>query len=424
MSPTNPLLGKKILIGLTGSIAAYKVCDVISKAVQQGADVRVIATTSALKFVGAATLEGLSGHPVQTTDFMDGGMMAHIRLAQWAEIFLIAPATAQSLNSFSQGVGHSLLLSTFLAYDLSKPLLIAPAMNPRMLQHPSTQSSLQTLESWGAQIIGGEAGRMACGDEGYGRLAEPAEILKAISSTFSPTGKKILITAGGTRLPIDSVRSITNTSTGKTGARLAIALKRLGHSVHLLTAKTAVKPSGIPTTFYDTFEDLEKSLKNILKSTEFDIVIQSAAVSDFSLDSISQDNKKVTGGQKIESSHPLLISLAPNKKLISQIRKWSPRLPTLIGFKLTSLNKKKSRGAISGAVSKVLKSGADVVIHNELSEITDSHHPFYIYKKEGLFGMCEGPDDLAQFLEETFFSPNPADRNKNNRKGVLDGSLS
>lgn len=394
---------KKILLGISGSISAYKVCEVISKLVQEGAQVKVIATPSALKFVGKATLEGISGESVFVSDFVDGSMMAHIRLAQWADVFLIAPATAQTLNALANGVGHSLLVTTFLAYDLAKPLLVAPAMNPVMLHHPSTQSSLEKLKTWGAQMLWGDAGRMACGDEGLGRLQEPKEILKALEQLFTKnkSTQRILITAGGTREPIDSVRSITNTSTGSTGAQLAMELQKLGHDVHLITSQFATKAPGVTTTTYITFNDLEKNLKHHLSSEAYDTVIHAAAVSDFSVSDILQNKKSLNQNEKIDSSSDVTITLSPNKKLLSQIKKWTEKPVLLIGFKLTSVkNSKSAKNLIQQAVQKITAQGADLVVHNDLHEIQSQQHPFYIYKNKNLLGMCNGAQELAHFIND------------------------
>lgn len=393
--------GRRILVGITGSISAYKICSLISQLVQNGAEVKIIATPSALKFVGKATLEGLSHHPIFTSDFSDGGMMAHIQLAQWAELFLIAPVTAQSLNALACGVGHSLLLSTFLAYDTKKPLWLAPAMNPQMLAHPSTQNSLRELQQWGLKILSGFPGRLACGDEGNGRLIEPDDLLQIIHDYFSPQKIKgrVLITAGGTRVPIDSVRSMTNTSTGRTGSRLAEYFQTAGYQVDLITSQTAITPSNVTVYRYDTFEDLDKQLQHLLQATKYSAILHAAAVSDFRVESVVQDGEILESSQKIESAKKVQINMIPNKKIIHEIKNRISKETTLIGFKLTDLNQTESpEQNIRSSVDKVFASGADFVVQNDVSEISQQQHHFHLFDRNSRVGFCEGVETLAPLL--------------------------
>jgi phosphopantothenoylcysteine synthetase/decarboxylase len=169
-----------ILFQLSGSIACYKACTVISKLAQSGHSVQCVATESALEFIGAATLEGLSGKALLTDTFAPGRWMEHIELNRWADISMICPATANRLNKMASGVADDLLGNLWLTHDFSKPLFVAPAMNTKMWTHPITQESVAKLESFGVRILRPEAGNLACGDVGEGRLMEPEEILKAI----------------------------------------------------------------------------------------------------------------------------------------------------------------------------------------------------------------------------------------------------
>lgn len=170
----------KILFQLSGSIAAYKACSVISRLVQDGFEVRTACTPGALKFIGAATLEGLTGHPVFSDAFEHGRMMDHIHLAQWADLAILAPASANTINRLAAGLGGDAVGSLFLAYDLKKPYLVAPAMNQAMIRHPATQASFEKLRGWGVRILPTDEGHQACGDTGPGRLLEPEKILHAI----------------------------------------------------------------------------------------------------------------------------------------------------------------------------------------------------------------------------------------------------
>jgi phosphopantothenoylcysteine decarboxylase/phosphopantothenate--cysteine ligase len=177
--------GSNILIVLSGSIACYKACEVISQLVQRGHRVRPVATASALFFVGTATLEGLSGEKVATDLFAEGRALEHISLARWADVTVVCPATADRLNRMAAGLGDDLAGALLLAHDWSRPLLVAPAMNPAMWRHPATVASIRTLRAWGVRFVDVGEGRTACGETGEGRLAEPDEIVRAIESAVA-----------------------------------------------------------------------------------------------------------------------------------------------------------------------------------------------------------------------------------------------
>lgn len=173
---------RNILIQLTGSIAAYKTCSLISRLVQHGYDVRTVCSRSALEFVGAATLEGLSGHPVYSNLFQPGTMMEHIHLVKWADLILLCPASANSINRLAQGLADDWIGAIFLANNFRKPYWIAPAMNTEMFRHPATQASLKTLQGWGVTVLETGTGMLACGDQGEGRLIEPDVIFERIQA--------------------------------------------------------------------------------------------------------------------------------------------------------------------------------------------------------------------------------------------------
>lgn len=179
----------KILFQLSGSIACYKACMVISRLVQEGHEVQTACTKNSLQFIGPATLEGLTGKSVFSDAFECGRMMDHIHLAQWADLAILCPATADSINRLANGIGTDTIGTLFLAYDLHKPYLVAPAMNQAMFKHPATQKSLAQLEDWGVDVLATEYGRQACGDVGYGRLLEPEKIYSKIIQALE-TSKK------------------------------------------------------------------------------------------------------------------------------------------------------------------------------------------------------------------------------------------
>src|SRR6185312_3050611 len=200
--------GSKILCVLTGSIAAYKACEAISQLAQRGHRVRAVATAGALRFVGESTLEGLTGERVRTDLFAPGGALEHIELARWADLVLVCPATAHTLNRLAAGLADDLAGAVFLAHDWSKPWLVAPAMNPAMWRHPATAAAAGRLRGWGVGFIPPEDGRTACGESGEGRLAAPERIVAAVESALAPAERRlhILVTSGGTAEPIDGVR--------------------------------------------------------------------------------------------------------------------------------------------------------------------------------------------------------------------------
>lgn len=172
---------------LTGSIACFKACDLISQLVQKGFKVKTVASRSALQFIGPATLEGLTGEAVHTDNFEHGKMMSHIDLARWADLIIVCPATANSINSMATGAGGDMITDIFLSNNFLKPFWISPAMNTQMLAHPATQESLKKLKSWGTTILDTEAGNLACGEQGSGRLLAPQVMLEKIMAQFSST---------------------------------------------------------------------------------------------------------------------------------------------------------------------------------------------------------------------------------------------
>jgi phosphopantothenoylcysteine decarboxylase/phosphopantothenate--cysteine ligase len=368
---------------MTGSIACYKACNVISKLVQQGHDVQVVATESALKFIGNATIEGLTGKPVISDLFAGGNVMDHIHLIRWADLAIVAPATAHYMNKIAHGLGDDLASTLFLAHDFTKPFLIAPAMNVAMYRHPTTQESWKKLNAMGIQVLDSTEGNLACGETGFGRLMEPEQILEAIEKalgkkTLSQTPPvqnpekqptKILVTAGGTQELIDDVRVISNLSTGKTGYKIAHLLMEAGYDVELLRAQRAEIPAtdDFPVHYFTDYKSLDTQIQKLLAEKPFTHVIHAAAVSDYSVD-------KSVG--KLDSSEPLTIKLKPNPKIISKIKSYSknPKLK-VIGFKLTS------HLSAEQQIAKIekLMNDADYVVHNDLSEISSENHKFTLW---------------------------------------------
>ncbi|HRO67014.1 MAG TPA: bifunctional phosphopantothenoylcysteine decarboxylase/phosphopantothenate--cysteine ligase CoaBC, partial [Pseudobdellovibrionaceae bacterium] len=383
---------KKILMMMTGSIAAYKACHVISRLVQAGHQVQVAASPSALQFVGSATLEGLSGRPVVSDLWEKGRSMDHIHLIREADLILVAPGTAHFINRIAGGVGDDLLTTLFLAHDFKKPFLIAPAMNTTMYLHPVTQASLKKIKEMGIRILETSSGVLACGETGFGKLLEPdlilKDVLEALGSSESDRAAKsplsapsalkaakVLITAGGTKEPLDDVRVLTNSSTGRSGAELSTLLSELGFSVTLLRAKDAVLPvsEDVIQKAYVTHTDLKNLIQNELSQNGYTHVIHMAAVSDYQIDKILIDGQE-TQAAKIPSGRKMTIQMKPTEKILSLIKGWSQGPLKVAAFKLTSGASLEERRS---AMSKLFP-GADAVISNDLSEITEGRHPYRI----------------------------------------------
>lgn len=396
----------KILFQLSGSIACFKACQLLSQLVKDGVEVEVVATRSALAFVGEATLEGLTGRRVHTEIFASGEYMKHIQLIRWADLVLLCPASANTINKLAHGLADDLLSALFLAHDFKKPYLIAPAMNSQMLQHPATRKSIETLRGWGVTVLGTGDGSLACGEVGEGRLMEPedlrTEVLRHLGGRAAKS-LRILVTSGGTAEPIDGVRSVTNTSTGRTGAAIATAFATRGHDVTYLAAENA-PTANTKTRRYRSFLDLQQELRTLLTQKSFDAVIHAAAVSDYAVHMVEVDGKVVPTGGKIDTGEKLSVHMSRNPKVVDELRGWSKNPQVcIVAFKLTNTDVAEER---SNAVRKLLeRARPDYVVHNDLSGITETRHASSIYESSGreiasLASKAELASTLVRLLEE------------------------
>lgn len=397
----------KILFKITGSIAAYKSAYLISKLVQNGYEVQTVVTKSALEFIGKATLEGLTGKPVITDTFESGGMMSHINLVKWADLTIIAPATANTINKLTAGIGDNILTSLFLAHDFKTPYLIAPAMNLWMYDHPATKDSLEKLKSWGVEILPTGEGYLACGDMGKGKLLEPELIFNRIEEILNDKKSKarelsLLITAGGTREDIDGVRFLTNLSTGKTAASIADHFISKGFRVTYLHAPDVILPKNdCEKQLFTSFKSLNEAVQKELKSNKYNAVIHNAAVSDYSVESVVVKNKKykVPFKEKLPSSEESIsLNLKRNEKIVNKIKSYSKDI-LLTAFKLTANQTEKRK---LEQVDKLFgDSGADVVVQNDISDRSNGNvqQKFSVYGKEKL-AEVETVNELAAELEK------------------------
>jgi phosphopantothenoylcysteine decarboxylase / phosphopantothenate---cysteine ligase len=275
------LSGRKILLGVTGGIAAYKSADLVRRLREAGAEVRVAMTAAATEFVGPLTFQALSGHPVHQ-DLLDPNAeaaMGHIELARWADTVLVAPASADFMARLAHGMANDLLTTLCLATDA--PLVLAPAMNRLMWRNPATQANAQQLGSRGVRLLGPGAGEQACGEVGEGRMLEPLELVAALTRHDGPLqGVRVLLTAGPTREPIDPVRYISNRSSGRMGFAVAAAAHRAGAQVTLVSGPVGLEtPPGVERIDVESAAQMCASVLERAAST--DIFIAAAAVADY-----------------------------------------------------------------------------------------------------------------------------------------------
>jgi phosphopantothenoylcysteine decarboxylase / phosphopantothenate---cysteine ligase len=373
----------KILFAVSGSIACMKAASAVSLAVQKGFDVQVVATPSALKFVGSATWEGLTNRPVISDAFQEGHQMDHIHLARWADVLILCPASSNAIGNWANGLAPDLPSTMFLAFERTKPVLVAPAMNKEMWAHPSVQKNIEILRGWNLQMIEPEEGSLACGEIGSGRLASPEKIVAAIETALKPSKGHIVITSGATREPIDGVRFLTNFSSGKTGAFLADHFAGHGYDVTYLHGIGAALPqnSNITKTSFEDFCSLKSALPEVLNQKPTKAILCAAAVSDFSVASVENEKGKAAlVGEKLKSDQVLNLKLTENPKLVLLLKEWSKH-PDLkvIAFKLTSTKDPAER---KSAVDRLLtRPEIDFVVGNDLSGISETLHEGFIYKK-------------------------------------------
>lgn len=320
------LLGKKILLGVTGGIAAYKAAELTRLLQKQGATVRVAMTEAATHFVGAVTFQALSGQPV-FTDQWDARMannMAHIDLSREADAVLVAPASADFLAKVAHGQADDLLTTLVLARDC--PLLVAPAMNRQMWENPATQRNAATLAADGITLLGPACGDQACGEVGAGRMLEPAEIVEDLIAFFQAkplAGKRVLLTAGPTFEALDPVRGITNLSTGKMGYALARACAQAGAAVTLVSGPTGLAcPRGVLRV--EVSAALEMQREVLARAGESDVFIGVAAVADY--------RPAAPSAQKIKkNAAAMTVELVKNPDILAEVAAL-PRPPFCVGF--------------------------------------------------------------------------------------------
>lgn len=400
-----PLKGVKILVLVSGSVSAYKSLSLVSRLVQGGAEVEVALSTSASQFVTATSFEALTQKRPFTSLWEPSRAMSHIQLNEWADLCLLYPASANQLQRLSLGLADDLIGCIALARNFDKPFWLAPAMNPRMWHHPATQEAVRNLSKWNFKVLQPEVGRMACGARGEGRLIEPEFIYTKISNEFgfggqSDSGHRWLITAGGTREPLDSVRFIGNHSTGRTGAQLTNELLNAGDRVTLLTSHTAEVPSqhqNLIQDYYTTFAELAEKLEKYLGQTHYDGFISAAAVSDYSpVNALSE-------GKKSSDEETWNIELKRNPKLINQVRSWSLNSELyLVGFKLmTNASEEESLKALH---KQQEEARPDLIVFNQIEDVNSKGHTGRVWKRGMWLNQFQDRRELAQVIRQDYLN--------------------
>ena len=358
------LKNKRILIGISGGIAAYKTAELTRALIKKGAEVRVCMTKAATEFITPLTLQALTGNPVHS-DLLDTeaeAAMGHIELARWADLIMIAPASADLIARLAHGHANDLLSTICLATDT--PIHIAPAMNRLMWSNKATQDNCKTLAQRGFTLHGPAEGEQACGETGAGRMLEPLELAENVVAKFSQektsqvlTGKTVVITAGPTREAIDPVRYITNRSSGKMGYAIASAAQRLGAEVQLVSGPVALEaPNGVTRTLVESALQMHDKTLNLAKNA--DIFIATAAVADYSPAQFAQQKIKK---KKDKTKESLTLELQTNKDILSDVSHTFPNLFT-VGFAAETEN------LIENAQSKLKRKKLDMIVANQVGE--------------------------------------------------------
>jgi len=350
------LVNKRILLGVTGGIAAYKSADLVRRLQDAGADVRVVMTKSACEFITPLTMQALSGHPVHT-DLLDPeaeAAMGHIELARWADLVLIAPASANFMARLAHGHGSDLLSTVCLA--TGAPIAIAPAMNQQMWADAATQRNLLMLQEKGVQVFGPASGSQACGDVGAGRMLEPMEIVQAAANVFEYdllTGKHVVITAGPTREAIDPVRYITNKSSGKMGFAIAELAAEAGARVTLIAGPVNLPtPARVTRIDVTRAQDMYEACMDVV-GQGCDIFIATAAVADY--------RPVVTADHKIKkSTEEVHLTLVKNPDIVAAVAEHDKR-PFTVGFAA------ETRDVVEYATAKLTNKNLDMIATNDVS---------------------------------------------------------
>ncbi|MGH3836702.1 MAG: bifunctional phosphopantothenoylcysteine decarboxylase/phosphopantothenate--cysteine ligase CoaBC [Pseudonocardiaceae bacterium] len=394
--PVRPDLSRRIVLGVAGGIAAYKVCEVLRRLTEAGHQVRVVPTEAALRFVGAPTWEALSGLPVQHGLFADVPEVPHVQLGQTADLVLVAPATADLLARAAYGRANDLLCATLLTARC--PVLLVPAMHTEMWEHPATMHNVAVLRSRGTVVAQPATGRLTGADSGAGRLPEPTEIVDLATLLLHRpdplprdlTGRQVVISAGGTREPLDPVRYLGNRSSGRQGYALARVASQRGARVTLVTAHTAdlTDPAGVEVVVVGTARELQKAM--LKAAPDADAVVMAAAVADFRpADPYPSKIKKL-------DSDPDPLSLILNPDILAELVRRRPHGQVVVGFAAETGDA--DGGVLAHGRAKLARKSCDLLVVNAVGEgraFEVEHNAGWLLGDDGVeIELPEGPKTL------------------------------
>jgi phosphopantothenoylcysteine decarboxylase/phosphopantothenate--cysteine ligase len=343
------LHGRRVLLAVTGGVAAYKSAFLARRLVESGAEVEVILTEPAHEFIGPQTFAALTGSQPHTDLFGDVRVSPHTELARWAELIVVAPASAATLARIATGLSSDLLSATVLAFQ--GPVLLAPAMHTEMWEHPATVRNIRTLTADGYELIGPATGPLAGGDTGVGRVSEPDAVLERIEALLAPPGDalRVLVTAGGTREPVDPVRYLGNRSSGKMGHAIANEAARRGLAVTLVTTSDRPVDPRIKLVSVETAQEMLDAVSGV----ETDIAVMAAAVADFR--PATPSPTKLARSEGLDS-----ITLEPNPDILASVVAREDR-PYVVGFAAET-------GGLERAVAKARSKDVDLMLYNDVTE--------------------------------------------------------
>jgi len=381
--PTPDLAGKRVVLGLTGGVACYKIAELTRRMIERGATVDVVMTDAATQFITPVTMQALSGRPV-FVDAWDARMdnnMAHINLTRGADLVLIAPASADFMAKLAHGMANDLLSTLCLARPC--PLAVVPAMNREMWEKPPTQRNVAQLRADGISILGPDSGDQACGETGDGRMLEPADILAEVISLFSPkplAGKTVLLTAGPTSEPVDPVRVLTNRSSGKTGYALAQAAKEAGAHVTLVTGTTGLPPPrGVTTVQVVTARQMHAAVMQ--QAAQADIFIGVAAVADWHVSNASDQKLKKDG----KGGGAPAMTFAPNPDILADVAALA-HAPYCVGFAA------ETEDLYVQAEGKRRRKGVPLLVGNLAQDVMESDRTeVVLFDDSGAHPIAPGP---------------------------------
>jgi phosphopantothenoylcysteine decarboxylase/phosphopantothenate--cysteine ligase len=355
--------GARIVLGVSGGIAAYKAAHLLRLLTEAGHDVRVVPTAAALNFVGAPTWSALSGHPVATDVWTDAHEVPHVALGRWAEVVVVAPATADVLARAAHGLADDLLANVLLT--TTGPLVLAPAMHTEMWEHPATRDNVALLRRRGALVLEPGVGRLTGSDSGPGRMPEPEEIAAAVTAAWAGgtpprdlEGRRVVVSAGGTREPLDPVRYLGNRSSGRQGHALAAAAVQRGADVVLVTTASLLAPSGAEVVQVATADELQRAMRTAAAAA--DAVVMAAAVADFRAADVRSVKIKKSDGEAEPPS--VVLELTPD--VLADLVSRRPDGQIIVGFAAETGDEVGT--VLEHAQTKLRRKGCDLLVVNDV----------------------------------------------------------